>query len=92
MRRTQADHPFSHARQVIASFGVASLPEDSIASAERLIRAADEALYEAKRGGKNTVASYAPETILAQAQRDSPHTSPSLRVVHPRSSKPCRLS
>ena len=59
-----ADCAFSHARQsqITASFGIASLPEDSLVSSEALIRAADEALYAAKREGKNSVASYEPET------------------------------
>jgi len=48
MRQVVADYPFSHGRQVTASFGVASLPEDDLTSAEELIRAADEALAEAK--------------------------------------------
>ncbi|HET8578293.1 MAG TPA: GGDEF domain-containing protein [Methylomirabilota bacterium] len=46
---------FSHGRRVTASFGIASLPEDVIPSTEELIRAADEALYAAKRAGKNRV-------------------------------------
>jgi PleD family two-component response regulator len=39
---------------VTASFGVASLPE-SAADPDGLIAAADAALYQAKRGGKNRV-------------------------------------
>ena len=70
MRQTLADRPFSHARQVTASFGIASLPEDGIVSSEELILAADEALYDAKRGGKNGVVSYASETTLVQAPQD----------------------
>jgi diguanylate cyclase (GGDEF)-like protein len=70
MRQTLAACPLSHGRPITASFGIACLPNDSIASAEALFRAADEAVYEAKRGGKNTIARYQPETILAQAQRD----------------------
>lgn len=46
---------FRHGRRVTASFGIASLPEDVAPSAEEIIRAADEALYAAKRAGKNRV-------------------------------------
>ena len=38
------------------SFGVASLPDDEASTAEDLFRSADEALYAAKRAGKNQVA------------------------------------
>jgi diguanylate cyclase (GGDEF)-like protein len=46
---------FGHGRRVTASFGIASLPEDVAPSPDELIRAADEALYAAKRAGKNRV-------------------------------------
>jgi diguanylate cyclase (GGDEF)-like protein len=46
---------FSHGRRITASFGIASLPEDVTPLPDELIRAADEALYAAKRAGKNRV-------------------------------------
>lgn len=58
IRRALVDYPFSHGRQVTASLGVASLPEDVDTSLEDLVRAADEALYAAKRLGKNLVEGY----------------------------------
>jgi diguanylate cyclase (GGDEF)-like protein len=69
IRQALADCPFSHSQQITASFGIASLPEDDLASSEALVRAADEALYAAKRDGKNSVAGYEPAISLAQAQQ-----------------------
>lgn len=56
IREMVATFPFAHGKPVTASFGVASLPGDEAETAEELFRAADEALYRAKRGGKNQVA------------------------------------
>jgi diguanylate cyclase (GGDEF)-like protein len=65
IRQVIATHPFSHGKPITASFGLASLPDDDAATAEELVRAADEALYAAKRGGKNQVATTAsPEKLL----------------------------
>jgi len=58
IRQAASTYPFAHGRRVTASFGVASLPEDGAASTEDLVRAADEALYAAKRAGKNRVVSF----------------------------------
>jgi len=58
IRQVLATHPFPHGRRVTASFGVASLPEDVAPATEELIRAADEALYAAKRAGRNRVEGY----------------------------------
>src|SRR5262250_1815323 len=55
IRHVLSTHPFAHGRRVTASFGIASLPEDVAPAADELIRAADEALYAAKRAGKNRV-------------------------------------
>lgn len=56
IRQVIGTFPFSHGKQVTASLGVASVPDDEAATAEDLFRAADEALYSAKRAGKNQVA------------------------------------
>ena len=56
IREVVAKYPFSHGKVVTSSFGVASLPDDEAGTAEDLFRAADEALYTAKRAGKNQVA------------------------------------
>lgn len=56
IREVVAKYPFAHGKVITASFGVASLPDDEAGTAEDLFRAADEALYAAKRAGKNQVA------------------------------------
>ena len=56
MRQVIASFPFSHGKIITASLGVASVPDDEASTAEDLFRAADEALYAAKRAGKNQVA------------------------------------
>ncbi|OGK99044.1 MAG: hypothetical protein A3E31_12680 [Candidatus Rokubacteria bacterium RIFCSPHIGHO2_12_FULL_73_22] len=63
IRQVIATYPFPHGKHVTASFGVASLPDDEImhtttspaSTSDDLFRAADEALYSAKRAGKNQV-------------------------------------
>lgn len=56
IRELVAAIPFGHGLPVTASFGVASLPEDAAPSGDEFVRAADEALYAAKRAGRNQVA------------------------------------
>jgi diguanylate cyclase (GGDEF)-like protein len=56
IRQVIGTFPFSHGKHITASLGVASVPDDEAATAEDLFRAADEALYAAKRAGKNQVA------------------------------------
>lgn len=58
MRQAISALPFSHGRRLTASFGIANLPEDTAGASEELLRAADDALYAAKRSGKNQVATY----------------------------------
>jgi diguanylate cyclase (GGDEF)-like protein len=55
IRQVLTTYPFANGRRITASFGIAALPEDVEPAAEDLIRAADEALYAAKRAGKNRV-------------------------------------
>ncbi len=65
-------HRFSHGRRVTASFGIASLPEDVAPSPDDLIRAADEALYAAKRAGKNRVSVHGDMTPAQPSGGRSP--------------------
>src|SRR5216684_3391590 len=69
IRYVLSSYRFSHGRRVTASFGIASLPEDVAPSAEDLIQAADEALYAAKRSGKNRVSVH-EDIGVAQAVSD----------------------
>lgn len=66
LRERVADYPFEHAGdqpdgRLAISLGVASFPDDAEGS-EALVRAADAALYEAKRGGRNCVVLAVPTT------------------------------
>jgi diguanylate cyclase (GGDEF)-like protein len=70
IRHVLSRHPFAHGRSLTASFGIASLPEDVTPAADDLIRAADEALYAAKRAGKNRVSVFedtAPASLPGRA-------------------------
>ncbi len=58
IRHVLEHHVFPHGQRISASFGIATLPEDVGASADDLLRAADEALYSAKRAGKNRVSTH----------------------------------
>jgi diguanylate cyclase (GGDEF)-like protein len=48
------------ADRVTASFGVSAFPNRTVTSPESLVRSADEALYRAKREGRNKIALYRP--------------------------------
>jgi diguanylate cyclase (GGDEF)-like protein len=60
IRQVLTTYPFANGRRVTASFGIAALPEDVAPAADDLMRAADEALYAAKRAGKNRVSMFEP--------------------------------
>ena len=65
IRHVLEHHVFPHGQRISASFGIATLPEDVGAASEDLLRAADEALYAAKRAGKNRVSVH-EDVALAQ--------------------------
>lgn len=68
---------FAHGRRITASFGIASLPEDVAPGPDELIQAADEALYAAKRSGKNRVSVHEDTVSGSSAARISrPTASP----------------
>lgn len=59
IRKRIAEHKFSYVNQIAhftVSVGVASSKEDQLLASRPLIRAADMALYDAKKSGKNKVA------------------------------------
>jgi diguanylate cyclase (GGDEF)-like protein len=74
IRQVVATYPFSHGRRVTASLGVASVPDDVGAAADEIMRSADEALYAAKRAGKNRVTGY--DSVLADKAIESGETVP----------------
>jgi diguanylate cyclase (GGDEF)-like protein len=64
IRQAVASHQFSVDGQFIPvaiSAGVASIPEPRISDAQALVAAADQALYEAKRAGRNRVCVWQPK-------------------------------
>jgi diguanylate cyclase (GGDEF)-like protein len=72
LRRLIAEHPFEFAGHqplgcVSVSGGVATFPEDGLDSAA-LLKAADEALYGAKRSGRNRILPAAPQYLASVAQ------------------------
>ncbi len=73
IRQVVSTYPFGHGYKLTASFGVSSLPEDVASSPEDIVRSADEALYEAKRAGKNRVVGF-------EHHPDDPSVVPGERV------------
>ena len=72
IRRLIAEHPFDLAAEqplgcLSVSGGVATYPEDGLESAT-LLKAADEALYEAKRSGRNRMLPAVPLYVSSETQ------------------------
>ena len=78
----QIDHPAAPSGFVTLSVGLATLTRSEAADNQALIEAADAALYEAKRRGRNIVAVWAPP-----APRQGELTG--ARPLHRRSSRGC---
>ena len=71
IRYVLSSYQFAHRRRVTASFGIASLPEDVAPTADDLIQAADEALYAAKRAGKNRVSVHEDVAVAQPASSEA---------------------
>jgi len=71
IRYVLSSYQFAHRRRVTASFGIASLPEDVAPTADALIQAADEALYAAKRAGKNRVSVHEDVVVTQHATSEA---------------------
>jgi diguanylate cyclase (GGDEF)-like protein len=61
---------------VTASIGIAFYPSKDISSAELLLRYADEALYQAKRAGRNTICLYQAQAYRYEAEAAAPVPKP----------------
>ena len=69
IRRHIEAAPWSHGRTVTVSLGVASLPDDVGPVPEDIVTAADWALYEAKRCGRNQVAGREGTLAIGRGRR-----------------------
>ncbi len=72
IRHVLEHHVFPHGQRISASFGIATVPGDTGAAAEDLLLAADEALYVAKRAGKNRVSAHDAAAATAGAASVAP--------------------
>jgi diguanylate cyclase (GGDEF)-like protein len=68
IRQVLSEYPFATGRRITASFGIAALPEDVAPTADSLLHAGDEALYSAKRSGKNRVCVYEDITVARRIE------------------------
>ena len=69
IRRQIETAAFGHGRGITVSLGVACLPEDAGPVPEDIVTAADWALYEAKRAGKNQVAGREGVVAIGRGRR-----------------------
>lgn len=76
--KARAELPDGRLLKVTASFGVAV--KGDLASAEQLVAAADEALYEAKRAGKNRVVAAESGATDAPAETAAPKKKARARI------------
>jgi diguanylate cyclase (GGDEF)-like protein len=75
--KARTELPDGRLLKVTASFGVAA--KGDLSSAEQLVAAADEALYEAKRAGKNRVVAAGAEAAEPKA-KPAPKKKPRARI------------
>jgi diguanylate cyclase (GGDEF)-like protein len=75
--KARTELPDGRLLKVTASFGVAA--KGDLSSAEQLVAAADEALYEAKRAGKNRVVAAGDEPAEPKA-KSAPKKKPRARI------------
>ncbi len=72
IRHVLEHHIFPHGQRISASIGIATVPDDVAAAPEDLLRTADEALYVAKRAGKNRVSAHDAAAAPAGAASAAP--------------------
>ncbi len=79
VRRMVAELHVEHAGKLVplsVSFGVSAVTHQQVHTVEDAVRAADDALLAAKRGGKGQVWVRRPEDLRAQPAREAPRDAP----------------
>ena len=73
LRRAAAEHKFTHGGReipVTISLGIVAIPESGISDHNAFLAAADKALYEAKRTGRNRVCVHGTEQTPPERRRE----------------------